>query len=215
VVAIQNIQKLTFNHLPQDNFGVYVENEIDRRKLLWIANKIGETKLRSSAAKRNKYYPDSPLFVSTIIKRLRLKVPTEVYAPVNVLIYRIYILVLRDKTCLKIGMTGRWPDRSYDFVKTAEYLNNVSLNALQLFDSDLSIAFNAKSESDARVIESSLKSRYLTFSVSSPYERGLIPWGSGGHTEWFQFNIYDELVNILKSTMNSCTLGTAIKADNL
>jgi hypothetical protein len=105
-----------FTTLPEDNFGVHVENEIDERRLLWLVNQIGETKLRNSAAKRSKYYPDSKLFVSVILKRFQLKVPPSVYTEVKVPIYWVYILVLQDHSAIKVGMTGGWPNRAYTFV---------------------------------------------------------------------------------------------------
>ena len=80
-----------FTCLPDDNFGVYVENEKDERKLLWLVNQIGEEKLRKSASKRNKYYPDSLLYVSTILKRFHLTIPPGIYTEVRVPIYWVYL----------------------------------------------------------------------------------------------------------------------------
>lgn len=68
-----------FTELPDDNFGVLVRNEMDKKSLLWLVNQIGETKLRKSAAKRSQYYPDSLLFVSVILKRFNLKVPPNIF----------------------------------------------------------------------------------------------------------------------------------------
>ena len=72
-----------FTVLPADNFDMFVENEMDERRLLWLVNQIGETKLRKSAAKRSHYYPEAKLFVSVILKRFNLKVPVNLYAEVK------------------------------------------------------------------------------------------------------------------------------------
>ena len=105
-----------FHSFPEDNFDVHVENEMDERRLLWLVNTIGEKKVRASARKY-KYYPESKLFVSILLKRFRLKVPAEVYSEVKVPIYRVYVLVLRDHSAIKLGMTGDWLNRAYAFVK--------------------------------------------------------------------------------------------------
>ena len=113
-----------FTELPEDNFGVFVENDKDEKKLLWLANEIGEEKLRKSAQKRNKYYPDSLLFVSVILKRFQLKVPPSVYTETNVPVYWVYLLVLNDHSYIKIGMTNNILGRVYAYVKTADYNKN-------------------------------------------------------------------------------------------
>ncbi|HEX7642574.1 MAG TPA: hypothetical protein VF472_10260 [Burkholderiaceae bacterium] len=199
-----------FKSLPPDNFGVHVENEMDERRLLWLVNQIGEKKLRISAGKRNKYYPDSKLFVSVILKRFHLKVPVSVYAEVNVPIYRVYILVLCDHSAVKIGMTGTWPSRAYAFVKTADYAKNFDDDVRELFDENQSIAFDAGSEADARLLEKAAKQLYSKFQAPSPYHRGLIPYGCGGHKEWFDYSIYDDLVRYLSTDRSGFTLATAM-----
>lgn len=199
-----------FNSLPADNFGVHVENDMDERRLLWLVNTIGEGKLRKSASKRNKYYPDSKMFVSVILKRFNLKVPTAIYTEVNVPIYWVYVLVLRDYSAIKLGMTGTWPNRAYNFVKTADYSKNFDNAVCALFDVNLSMAFAAGSKSNARLIEQSNKQMYLKFQVPSPYHRGLIPFGCGGHTEWFEYSIYDEFVKSLSANGTRATLAASM-----
>lgn len=195
-----------FNSLPPDKFGVHVANEKDELQLLWLVNTIGEKKLRASANKRNTHYPDDKLFVSVILKRFQLKVPREVYTEVQVPIFRVYVLVLRDHSAVKIGMSGRWPNRAYDFVKTADYSKNFDGAVKELFDVNQSVAFAAGLESNARMIEQSTKQMYLKFQVPSPYHRGLIHFGCGGHTEWFDYSIYDELVDAISTNETSTTL---------
>jgi hypothetical protein len=195
-----------FHSLPFDNFGVHVENEMDMRRLLWLVNTIGEEKLRASAKKRNKYYPDSKLFVSVILKRFHLKEPAKIYTEVTTPIYRVYVLVLRDHSCIKLGMTSAWPDRAYAFVKTADYSKNFDYDLKDLFDVNKSVAFAAGSEFNARLIEQSYKKMYLPYQSPSPYCRKLIPYGCGGHTEWFEYSIYDELVKRLSANSVGVTL---------
>ncbi len=183
-----------FSNLPEDNFGVHVEDEMDVQRLLWLVNQIGETKLRKSAAKRNKYYPDRKLFVSVILKRFQLKVPPNVYAEVKVPIYWVYLLVLHDHSAIKVGMTGRWPNRAYDFVKTANYTKNFDEALVVLFDTEMSVAFCASSKSVAAEIEDETKKAFAHRRGPSPYERGLINYGCGGHTEWFDHSAYAEII---------------------
>ena len=200
-----------FTSLPDDNFGVYVENERDERKLLWLVNQIGEEKLRKSASKRSKYYPDSLLFVSTILKRFHLTVPPSVYTEVRVPIYWVYLLALHDHTAVKLGMTGIWPNRAYDFVKTANYALNFDEELKALFDLSRSIAFPARSRPIALEIEAKLKKDFANYKVPSPYERGLVNYGVGGHKEWFDFSIYDDLFQRLSSLGQPYSLGSAIE----
>lgn len=73
--------------LPPDDFGVDVDNDIDRACLLWLVNRSGETKLRASVAKYQARWPGSKPFVWTLLKWYRLKVPRGVYAPVRLPVY--------------------------------------------------------------------------------------------------------------------------------
>lgn len=185
-----------FTSLPEDNFGVLVEDEKDARRLLWLVNQIGEAKLRKSAAKRGQY-PDSQLLVSVILQRFQLKVPTHVYAEVKVPIYCAYVLALSDGSAVKVGMTGDWPGRAYSFVKTANYRENFDDALTALFDREKSMAFHVSSNSAARAIEKSIKKAFAARRVESPYNRGLINYGCGGHKEWFEHSAYAEIVEHL------------------
>jgi len=66
--------------LPDNTYGVLVENDKDARSLLWLVNEIGEDRLITSVEKYNKRYPDSRPFVSTVLKWYRLKIPVSVYS---------------------------------------------------------------------------------------------------------------------------------------
>lgn len=197
---------LSLNDLPDDNFGLLVENDIDRRKLLWLLNTIGEKKLRASAEKRNKYYPDSPLFVSVILKRFNLKVPLSVYAPMIAKIPRFYILATKDRLSLKVGITNRWPDRVYDFFKTANYPIDVRDAVLELFDADLSLAFECASEDDARLTERTIKKNFKSYRIDPPDSIR----SSRCPTEWFAFEIYYELFAIASKGGQIHSLGRSL-----
>ena len=205
----------TFIALPDDNFGVFVENEIDRKKLLWLVNNIGEKKLRISANKRNKYYPDKLLFVSTILKRFNLVVPADIYTAVREPIYWIYILVLKDFSALKFGMTSDWSNRSYAFVKTAHYQKYFEEELISLFDIKLSFASKVESKRCALDIERNIKQKFNAFKVVSPYERGLINYGCGGHTEWLDFAVYDELISYLGNLGKQISLNDSLEWSRL
>ena len=105
--------------LPDDKFNVIVESKMDQLRLLWLVNKIGEAKLRKSVAKYQNRYPESKPFVSVLLQWYRLKVPTSVYAPAIVPVYWVYILRLRKAPKIKIGVTGRWPQRAFNFLSRA------------------------------------------------------------------------------------------------
>jgi len=199
-----------FKSLPTDNFGVHVDNKMDEFRLLWLANQIGEDKLRKSAGKRSKHYPHEKLFVSTILRRFYLKVPASVYAEVKTPIYRVYILVLRDHSSIKIGMTGRWPDRAYAFLKTAAHRKNADDDLRDLFDENQSIAFDTGTGADARLLEKTVKQLHSLSRIPSPYHRGLIPYGCGGHSEWFDYSIYEKLICYLSAERSCFTLATAM-----
>jgi hypothetical protein len=195
-----------FRSLPEDNFGVHVENEVDERRLLWLVNTIGEKKLRASANKRNKYYPDSKLFVSVLLKRFGLKVPPCVYTAVNMAIPRVYVLTLLDMTAIKIGITENWPDRAYAFVKTADYSRNFDQELEAKFDLQQSLAFTVDSITAARHIEGSLKKMFAKFRVPSR-----AAYGCGGHKEWFDYSIRTDVIEQLSRYGRGMSLAESIK----
>ena len=63
------------SQLPTDCYGVFVDNDLDTRRLLWLVNQIGEQKLRSGVKKYNDKYPDSKPYVSLMLKRYKLNSP--------------------------------------------------------------------------------------------------------------------------------------------
>jgi len=167
--------------LPADNYGVLVENERDAFSLLWLVNTIGEDKLRKSAAKRNKYYPDAKLFVSVIAKRFQLAIPRSIFAAQRVPVYFVYVLVLKDMSEIKVGMTGRWPLLALDFVKTANYSLNFVDKALGLFDGERSIAHLVSSEDAARCLEDDIKKRFAAFRIKKPLLGGGVSEVAASH----------------------------------
>jgi hypothetical protein len=200
----------TITLLPADNFDVYIENEIDELKLLWLVNIIGEKKLRLSASKKNRNYPECKLFVSALLKRFNLKVPTHIYAAVKIPIYWVYVLVLKDSSALKIGVTGSWPDRAYAFVRTSDYSGDFNQEINCLFNINESLAFKVDFKPKALQIEKTLKRLFAEYRVESPYRRGLIPFGCGGHTEWFSLSIYAHLVDALSVNVGGVTLANSL-----
>lgn len=55
--------------LPPDQFPVVLENDMDRARLLWLVNDMGEAKLRKSVAKYLARWPGGKPFVSTLSSR--------------------------------------------------------------------------------------------------------------------------------------------------
>jgi hypothetical protein len=168
-----------FTELPDDQFGVFVDGDMDRLRLLWLVNQIGEEKLRRAVASLKMKYPDSLPFVSTLLKRFGKKVPTHVYAPKNIPVYRVYVYVLADRSKFKIGFSGTWTNRIFG-------LPNDPDTALDLFDLDASFSVLIGSrKSDAIKLEQHvlavLRSRAYQTSVPSECER----FFASGKTEWF------------------------------
>lgn len=181
------------NSLPDDNFGVYVENEIDRVRLLWLVNQIGEEKLRRSVGKYKAKYRDAQPFVSRLLTWYRVKVPVELYAPVRVPVYWVYVLCLRAQPKIKIGMTGSWPKRAFDFVKLHAAIEDV-------FDVDLSVAVLVGGDKqEALRIEREAKHLFAKWRVESPWRDNLIPYGADGHKEWFAADTYFKFMDYVAS----------------
>lgn len=55
--------------LPPDQFHVVVENDMDRARLMWLVNRIGEATLRKSVAKCHARCPECKPFVSILSSR--------------------------------------------------------------------------------------------------------------------------------------------------
>jgi hypothetical protein len=183
---------MAIDQLPPDQFNVIVENEMDRLRLLWLVNKIGEAKLRNGVAKYMARWPGDQPFVSTMLKWYGLKVPVEVYAPhdgsVRIPVYWLYLLWLADGSKIKVGMTGDWPWRAYAFVKLRRKINDT-------FDVDRSRAFlvgGSKAEVLRR--ERAVKSKFAAWNVGSPWPDGWVYYSAGGHGEWFDGAIWEDLV---------------------
>lgn len=170
-----------FEHLPEDNFCVHVENEKDKICLLYLVNKVGEEKIRRSA-KKYKYYPESLVYVSTLLKWYKVKVPVEVYAPRFVPIYRVYLLVIKDLSCIKIGFSGNWIQRVLSFSRD-EGLDSI-------FDLDMSVSTMFKNKVEAMAVERGLKNRLVGFQLPISALKGRIHFNAGGVNEWYSFDGY-------------------------
>jgi hypothetical protein len=199
-----------FSSLPPDNFGIHVRTELDERRLLLAVNQIGEAKLRSTAGKKDKRFPERTISVREVFRRFHLRVPRSFYPKSYIPSYKVYILVLRDHSALKIGFSGTWPSRVYAFVRTQE-LNADGVRAL--FDENMSVAFDVESSADARSIEKTLKARYSRNQSPSPHDRGLIPFGAGGHKEWLDYSIYSQLYRDLSGGKESVTLASSLLSE--
>jgi hypothetical protein len=177
-----------FNSLPADTYGVHVENDIDHLKLLWLLDKIGEKKLRASAAKYEKKYGGSRVFVSTLLKWYQLVVPPKVYAEQYIPMYCVYVLVLRQDPIIKLGFTGRWPNRAFGYVKHGSYEGNMFNDTVSCFDIDRSCAFFTDTKKEALQLENSAKIAFEKFRVQPPF--GLKGYGVRESREWFSNEIY-------------------------
>lgn len=187
--------------LPAHHYGVHVENEMDARRLLYLVEQIGAAKVEGSAERYSQKYPGSRIFVSTLLKRYRVKVPARVYAPVNVPVYRVYLLLHPASGKLKIGYSGDWIGRA------ARFRCDFDL------DQSIGISFHGDKES-AKAAEKMAKSVFQWASAEPPS----VPFGAYGHTEWFNAVVYEDAVASITSfnTVNRrevMTLREAIEYD--
>lgn len=172
---------MQIDQLPPDQFNVVVENDLDRARLLWLVNRIGETKLRRTAGKYQARFPGSKAFVSTILSVYNLKVPVEVYAPVRVPVYWLYLLYQLDGSEVKVGATGDWPSRVYAHVPDHH-------DAADIYDIDRSQAFLVGGN------------RAEVFRRETAIKKHFAPWRSrekgwqNSYTEWFTGDQFDNLV---------------------
>ncbi|MBB5017809.1 hypothetical protein HNQ59_001079 [Chitinivorax tropicus] len=167
-----------FSALPADFCDVHVENELDARRLLWLIEKIGAEKVRKSAWKY-KYYPESKIFVSVLLKWHQLKVPAAVYAPVSEPIYRVYIVPSSRGAAFKVGYTGRMvTDRLRAFVSLGALLEDA-------FDIAKGIYIQVADKPEALALERKLKACCTKFAIENAYLMGFAPFGACGHKEWF------------------------------
>lgn len=163
--------------LPDDFCDVHVEDEMDARRLLWLIQQVGEEKVRKSARKY-RYYPDSKIFVSVILKWYNRKVPTHVYAPVYKPIYSVYLAPSAIKPAFKVGFTGQpVTHRLYSFTTPDIPLTDV-------FKIDQSLYVLAGTKRAAMSLERQIKKSCTARTVTMAYLAGLT-YGACCHTEWF------------------------------
>jgi hypothetical protein len=181
---------LNLADLPAHHYGVHVENEMDARRLRYLVEQIGAAKVEDSAARYTEEYPGSRIFVSELLKRYRVKVPARVFAPVNVPVYRVYLLLHPASSKLKIGYSGDWIGRAARFECD--------------FDLDRSIGINFCGDKiSAKAAEKMAKSLFHLARTEPPP----VPFGAYGHTEWFNAAIYEDAV------ITIATFNTANKRD--
>ena len=167
--------------LPVNHYGVHVENDMDARRLLYLAEKIGTEKVIRSASKYTEKNPGKQIFVSELLKRYGVKVPAMVYAAVNVPLYRVYMLLHLASSSIKIGYSGDWIQRSLAFGCE--------------FDLDRSISFSFHDKACAMAAERNLK-RLFDWARTEP---PAVPYGVGGRKEWFDVAIYQEALTVISN----------------
>ncbi len=169
--------------LPVHHYGVHVENEMDARRLLYLVEQIGAAKVEGSAARYSEKYPGSRIFVSALLKRYRVKVPARIFAPVNVPVYRVYVLVHAKSRKLKIGVSGDWTRRAFAFSRD---------DSLDGFDLDRSVGIGFGGDKlTALAAETLAKNLFHEANREPP---SCVPYGAGGHGEWFEAAIYEDAV---------------------
>jgi len=196
--------------LPPDNFGVHVENDTDRRRLLWLVNEIGVEKLLKSVAKHQARYPGSHPFVSLLLKWHNKRVPAAVYLPVRRPIPCVYLLVLSNHSGLKIGYAGGFAGRALQFIPTRYAVEAV-------FDLELSRAFEFAQVAEARNRATHCKALTAASQIKPPYvnrwgEYG-VRWGAGGDGEWRGYEslkVLERELSALPQVLRVTTLSEAL-----
>jgi hypothetical protein len=172
--------------LPNDNYGVFIANDMDRRRLQYLVEKVGEDKIRRSATKYANKNPGSKIFVSRLLKYYQTKVPSHIYAPVKAPIYHLYILVHLETNTQKIGVSGDWAmARRIAFLGNAQH---------EEFDLDKSMGFDFHDKQITSRIEKELKENFKRYRVSCP---DFVPFGATGRTKWFSYDAYQEMIEFI------------------
>jgi len=63
--------------LPEHHYEVYVKNETDARRLAYLVAKVGQDKVMKSVTRYSQQHPDSKIYVSTLLRDFKLKVPEQ------------------------------------------------------------------------------------------------------------------------------------------
>lgn len=168
--------------LPADYYGVRVDNEMDSRRLLYLITQVGAEKVAGSASRYSQRYPGERIFVSVLLKHYRIKVPSHVFAPTQVPFYRVYLLLDPASATVKLGYSGDWIARAGQFQRD--------------FDPDRSvgIAFGGNKASALRA-ERMAKSLFRWAKAEPPR----VPYGAGGHLEWYHAVILDAAATAIAS----------------
>lgn len=188
--------------LPAHHFGVHVENEMDACRLLYLVEQIGVAKVERSAAKYSEKYPGSMIFVSSLLRRYRIHVPSRVYAPVNVPFYRVYLLLHPASSKFKLGCSGDWISRASQF--------NCD------FDLDRSIGIGFGGDKANALAAERMAKKCFQFARADPPPS--VPFGAYGHKEWFEAAVFEnaaaEILNFNSTQMrDSLSLRIAIAHD--
>jgi len=165
---------------------VLVENSIDEIRFAYLLKALGPEKLWRAVAIYHRRWPDSKPFVSTLLKRYNIKVPSELYGSKPPSQPSVYLLTCADWSAFKIGFSGRWRQRIHAFSSgTAGLLE---------FDPDLTGAVRFVDSARARQCEREIKAATLTCAVQPP---GFVPYGAFGHGEWRAIGAYERAREIL------------------
>lgn len=179
-------------NLPAHHFGVHVENDMDARRLLYLIEQIGAAKVERSAAKYSAKNPGLKIFVSVLLSHYRVRVPARVYAPVNVPLYRVYLLLHTATARFKLGCSGDWVGRAAQFNCDFE------------LDQSIGISFGGDKAS-ALAAEKMAKKRFHFARADPP---ACVPYGAYGHKEWFDAIVFEdamaEISNFNSTRMRDC-----------
>lgn len=170
-------------------FGVLVNNEVDEIRFAYLLKVLGPQKLWRAVAIYNHRWPDCKPYVSTLLKRYHVKVPSELYAPKPPSQPSVYLLACSDLSAFKIGFSMRWRQRIHGFSS-----GRVDVPE---FDPHLSGAVLFPDSARARHCEREIKGGTSAYAVPPPR---FVPYGAGGHGEWRSVVAYQRAREILQGS---------------
>lgn len=172
-----------FPDLPEDNYGVHVDGDMDAKRLQYLVAQVGEAKVRKSAEK-SKF---KPIFVSTLLKRFQIRVPTHIYARINIPSHRVYVLAVPAEAKFKVGQSGYWTQRAYAFSRGKPEELDLGRSVGISFSGERAIALAA---------EQAVLSEFSAYKVPPP---NYVAYGSGGHKEWLSLDAYDAVIDQIRA----------------
>lgn len=159
----------------------HIADEMDAWQLHRLYEVIGLEIIEKSALRQMERWPGEPLFVSSLRKRYKHRLPRDFYksGPEE---WGVYLLVVLDHSIAKIGMSSNVPRRAFNLSGNNPYQTDTAKIRFDLDNSFVITGF--KSKRGAADVENKIKEKTVNTSVLPP------EWTScyNGITEWRLFD---------------------------